>query len=495
MTFYPGFAKKSNSTKAPSVQGTTYQCTLKEPCSVLNPVIGLDLGQTTNPHTFNYASIGAFSRYYYITNWEYSNRLWWASLTVDVLATYKASILSNQDYIARAGTGYDGKILDGMYPASSEMSFQRSTVTPSNIWGTLLAQGMYVVGITNNDSNSIGAVSYYVLTPVEFGILKGALMTDTTWTDIATTNPDLGDSLFKSLFNPFQYFVSLNWFPFTLPSAAMDNLQTIRIGWWDVPCPAHRIKSNNFLFQVFAAGNTNPSVIAYNHPQANARGEFLNAAPYTNYRLIAPPWGEFLLDANIIANGDWVNPGGGDPAKYLPIGLEIRVDLISGFASLRAYISKSGGVQIDLLITQTNVAVPIQLSQMNTNAWGQVQNAVTTAANAASNALSLNLGGLVSTAATGILNSIENQVPHVQTLGSNGSTAQFAVTDIVLQTEHALIVNDALTDKGRPVCKYDSLGNYYGFYVQTVGAHVEIAGYDSEISMINSLLDSGVYLE
>ena len=290
MTFYSNFAKKSNSTKAPSVQGTAYQCTLKEPCSVLNPVIGLDLGQTTNPHTFNYASIGAFSRYYYITNWEYSGRLWWASLTVDVLATYKASILSNQDYIARAGTGYDGKILDGMYPASSEMSFERSTVTPSNIWGTLLAQGMYVVGITNNDSNSIGAVSYYVLTPVEFGILKAALMTDTTWTDIATTNPDLGDSLFKSLFNPFQYFVSLNWFPFTLPSSALDNLQTIRIGWWDVPCPAHRIKSNNFLFQVFAAGDANPSVIAYNHPQANARGEFLNAAPYTNYRLIAPPW-------------------------------------------------------------------------------------------------------------------------------------------------------------------------------------------------------------
>ena len=132
---------------------------------------------------------------------------------------------------------------------------------------------------------------------------------------------------------------------------------------------------------------------------------------------------------------------------------------------------------------------------MNTNAWGQVQNLVSSGANALTNMLSLNFKGLISNAATGILNSVENAVPHVQSLGSNGSTAQFAVTDIILQTEHALIVSDALTDKGRPVCKYDSLGNYQGFYVQTNGAHVEIEGYDSEIALINTMLDDGIYLE
>lgn len=38
ITFYT-FGKRKNSTKLVNVSGTQYSCNIKEPCSVLNPVI------------------------------------------------------------------------------------------------------------------------------------------------------------------------------------------------------------------------------------------------------------------------------------------------------------------------------------------------------------------------------------------------------------------------------------------------------------------------
>lgn len=491
---HSNFHKRVNSTKAPSTAGVTYNCVLKEGCSIIAPVIGLDLGLTANPHQYNYAKIASFGRWYYVTDWTWQDRLWWASLAVDTLASYKTDILNNTDYIVRAGTGYDGKIIDFMYPASGQMSLTKNDALPSGIWETNFNNGCYVAGVINSDTNANGAVSYYLFTPNQFVVLRNALLANSDWTSIMQTNPDLGDNLFKSLFNPFQYFVSVNWFPFMLGSGSLTLRQTTKIGWWDVNVPCYTVNGGNYIFQVFGPNNTNPSVIAYDHPQTNARGFFVNTSPFTTHRLFAPPWGEFVLDSDIIANGDWITPGGGDPTSYVPIGLEIRVDLISGIGSLRAYIQKQTE-QINLLETQTTVSVPINLAQMNTNAWGQVQNIVTSGFNLGKSIVGKDAGGIISSLVTGIANGIENTVPHVQTIGNNGSITVYNVQKICLQSEYKYLVSDAITDKGRPVCKYDQLGNYSGYYVQTSGAHIDIAGYETEIEQINQALDGGVYLE
>lgn len=489
--FY-NFAKRKNSTKIPSSQPTTYNITLKDDCSITNPVIGLDIGIANNPHNYNYCKIASFGRWYYVSDWVWSGRLWWATLSVDVLATYKTYILNNSDYIVRAGTGYDGKIIDVMYPATGEISITKNDSVPSNIWSQNFYSGCYVAGVINSDSNAPGAVSYYIFDLPMFTLFRNYLLTDTSWTNISVTSPDIGDDLFKSLFNPFQYIVSINWFPFT--PTGMTLRQNIKIGWWDLQVPAYTISNADYVFQVFGPNNTNPSVIAYDHPQTTSRGFFVNMSPFTTHRLYAPPWGEFELDADAIANGQWITPSGPDPVRYVPIGLEIRVDLISGIGSLRVYMTKNNE-QYNLLLTQTTISVPIPLAQINTNAWGEVKNIAMTASSGISNLLSGNIGGVISNAASGILNSIENKVPRLQTIGSNGAITPYIVQKISLQTEHKYLVNDAIADKGRPVCKYDQLGNYSGYYVQTSGAHVDIAGYEDEINEINTALDGGVYLE
>lgn len=470
----------------------------------MSPVIGLDLGLTTNPHAYNYAYIAAFGRYYYVSNWEYSGRLWWASLAVDVLATYKPDILSNYDYVARAGTGYDGRIIDLMYPAKIDRRGAVNTVSPSNLWADEYGDGCYVVGIINNDDQSIGAVSYYLMLPGQFADLKAALLTDTDWTGITVTNPDLGDELYRSIFNPYQYIVSVNWFPFVPNYANIPLATTINVGWWTLNVSAYRLRSGDYIYRPMdTINNRHPWAIVYNHPQSESRGEFLNGDPYTTYRLFIPPFGEFQLDGSVIAGAVWESTGANIwPEKRCTIYLDIRVDLISGQGALRAYVMQApptgSGIaaQVTLLQTQTAICVPIQLAQMATPLEGQAYNVLTGWLSKGAEWYAKATGAVDITDATKqIGDGIAGAVPHLSTVGNNGSITQYAALRCLMQTEYAILVDDAILDKGRPVCKYDLLSNYTNYYVQTSGAHVEIAGYDAEISMINSLLDSGVYLE
>ena len=493
-SFYT-FSKRPNSTAIPTGSPTSYNIVLKEGTSITAPVIGLDIGLTTSPVFYNYCYISSFARYYYVTDWTWQDRLWWASCSVDVLASFRQPIMASECYVARAAGQYDGTISDGAYPTKF-ITYANVHIQPSQIWETSFTNGFYVVGIMNSDNTAIGAVGYYALTPSNFAILRARLMSTTDWTDIATTNPDLGDGLYKSLFNPYQYIVSVNWFPFAIPNNIGVQISTLPIGWWSVSnITAYII--NNYIVDL------NPSIAhpmtlsCSDHPQADSRGAYLRAAPYSKYRLFFPPFGEFDLDSNLIANGPWIQS---DTTKYTSLFISLNVDLISGTGALE--ISKNfDGEVVTLLYTQTMVAVPIQLAQVTNDTWGAIKNVATSAANTIGNFASLNIAGAISSAATGILNGIEAQVPHVQSSGSNGSICPYVTMDIKLECIHQICVDDAPEEYGRPLCKTAQLStlsknttNTSGF-VMTVKADVKIAGYESEIASINDLLNGGVYLE
>ena len=62
------FNKKENSTARPSSSGgTSYNCVLKDNCSIETPEIELNVKPSD---WYNYAYISDFDRYYHVTNWE-----------------------------------------------------------------------------------------------------------------------------------------------------------------------------------------------------------------------------------------------------------------------------------------------------------------------------------------------------------------------------------------------------------------------------------------
>ena len=97
---YNGNFRKINKT-LPSASGDvlTLSGYLKDGSSVLNPII--EVKSTTSIVGFNYAYIQSFSRYYFVSIDSVSNTLWTLKLKVDVLNTYKSTIVTTEMLIDR----------------------------------------------------------------------------------------------------------------------------------------------------------------------------------------------------------------------------------------------------------------------------------------------------------------------------------------------------------------------------------------------------------
>lgn len=99
--------------------GETFSgCVLKDETSILKPTIRL----LTNSdiHTYNYMYIPAFERYYFIDDIvSVNNNKWEISGHVDVLETYKNSILANNAVIKRQANQYNTYLNDSEWSVFS----------------------------------------------------------------------------------------------------------------------------------------------------------------------------------------------------------------------------------------------------------------------------------------------------------------------------------------------------------------------------------------
>lgn len=86
--------------------GNTYNCVLKDNCSILRPVI--DIKTSDNITTYNYMYISDLQRYYFIDDIiSLNNGLWRVSGHVDVLQTYSSSIMAQNAVIKRQQSKYN----------------------------------------------------------------------------------------------------------------------------------------------------------------------------------------------------------------------------------------------------------------------------------------------------------------------------------------------------------------------------------------------------
>lgn len=79
----------------------TMEGTLKDDCSVLDPVIEIQRSSSPVAVDYNYMYIPEFKRYYFIKIDVIYNNIWRITGHVDVLFTYMAQILNNQCIISK----------------------------------------------------------------------------------------------------------------------------------------------------------------------------------------------------------------------------------------------------------------------------------------------------------------------------------------------------------------------------------------------------------
>lgn len=452
-------SKAVNSTALPTGEPmAVYECRMLDACSILRPVILLNVGPQANPTGANYAYIAEYNRYYWVSDWTVNRGQWVATLSIDPLASWKEEIGNTFQYVLRSSSESNPAVQDSMYPATSA-SIWNSAVPSANPFAHELGKGEYVIGIVGK-SGSMGAVSYYIMTPAEFDAFGKKLYGETGIYDIATEEI----AAFKTQFNPLQYIVYCQWFPFVLPAGAAKS--TIDFGWWqlDASCRALPATPIHIINTEFALPN---------HPQLS-RGTYLNKSPYSRYDLIYGTFGKVPLDTS-----------GFPDTSDRTVNANMQVDLVTGYAILQV-TSPGGGT---VAYASGKIGVDISLAQIAVDYKGAAVQAIQTVGAAiASGGASLLTGGL-----SGISNAIDSMVPQMRTSGSNGSIADYYIMPRIL-CQFITIAAEDNERLGRPLCARRKINTLSGF-LQTVDTELQIPATSGEIEMIKSYMEGGMHFD
>lgn len=469
------FSKRENSTYRPAGSGESFSCVLKEASSIANPSIIVDLGTSDNP-TWNYAYIAEFNRYYYVTDWTWiQNRLWLATLSTDVLATFRDQIGNSDLYVLRSSAAYDGNVIDNYYPTKTYcQTVQQFGNSPwihvSGSDNIDLSTGVFIVGyVTKNTPNSdhmYGSVIYSAMQQDGLTALVSALLDDSILANFSPEDASL--ALQKSLIDPLSYIKSCIWLPVMYDGIGGSELSTINIWDWEVTAD-HKILSNDPPYiQYLVSG-----LPITKHPYTAARGNYVNCAPYTRLNLDFPPFGNIDIDTTLSANASQIEG-------------RIHIDLVTGAATLRLLID---GVEQGLYNGQAGV--PIQLSQVSRNYLGAALGGVSAVGGMIGNAIMGNVAGIFTSAAAGIGNGIQAMVPRGSGSGANGSFIGLARRPC-LYHQFMDIVPEDNDHCGRPLCQIRRISTLPGYLLIKDG-EVDINGFTGEAEAVRSYLEGGFF--
>lgn len=469
------YKKRENSTAYPlPSEGKLFNVQLKNETSFLTPKLRMSVDNLTSglfsPAAYNYAFIPYWQRYYYITDWNYTNACWECNLSVDVLASFKGEIGNTLAYIIRSASQYNGDILDTFYPTTTVTAITKQRIS-SEIYHTTIPGGCFVLGCINNAAaDRVGSVTYYALTSAELNSVLVYMFGSGIYQ--ASNITEMGEGLYKSLFDPFQYIVSCMWFPYAA-SVVGSTSTTVRVGYWDTGVTG---KAINLI--VNEIGFKTESPIA-RHPQI-ARGSYLDHAPYTKLTAYYPPFGEIPIDTNYMIFG----------ANNYLYG-KMFIDFITGQAN--CYFTITNGYDIDttadpyryMTMRSAQVGVPIQIAQVMSDYATSIQSV----GGALSDAFSLNIGGIFKN----IVASYAADMPKVSVQGANGSLIEI-IEPPYLIVEHKQVVDENITEFGRPLCNTRTINTLSGFIQCGENDHAFTAT-QTETEQINRYLKEGFFYE
>lgn len=474
VTFYT-FSKRRNSTKRPAA-GTSYSCVLKEGTSTSRPAIMIKWQGGGAPSAYNYAYIAAFGRYYWVNSWTYEDRCWTASLSVDVLATYKSAIGSSTKYVLRSASDVDTDIIDTLYPA--KMTLKTATTVLSTPYVSDMSSGYYVLSISSGGTTG---VRYIQMTEAQLKSLMQYCYqeTATIWNasmatgDVGTALQQYGEAMQKSVYNPFQYINSIMWFPiaFGIDPTPGSNL---KLGPMPTGVNYYTIDDYNAVFTYTIAV-----------PSLTATYKWEKAAPYRQYVLSIPPFGEISLDPTLMTD-------------MTSVTVQVIFDCVTGGAV--ANISGTNGgynVQLTSVSGQIGIAVAAASNSIdNLGALTSKLNAATATAGGIASILTGNIGGAVSSANAAVSSAISAYAalaPRVQQTGVAGGTGYLGIAHFlhVIQFDRTETNN---AEFGQPLYKVKTISALSG-YVKLADGEVDCAATQDEHVQLEAFLTGGFFYE
>ena len=454
INFYT-FNKKVNSTAQPTGTGTELDCNIKAPSSIINPV--LEVG-TVNVINFNYCYIPAFNRYYFIDDIVFDRGIWNVSCTVDVLASFKSAIGSSSQYILRSASNSDGTIIDMMYPATSEIDYQIINPTLDPFTWSGFSGGVYVIGIKGSNNSNTNGIIYYVLEPSEFDkVIKEFYQENGTFRTTYFAN--LTKGITNSIANISDFIASCRWYP-VAPSTEVGS-RPIFFGSYQSSAVGYLAADNPGAVTYSASFASVPK-----HPQ-QARGTYLNCAPYAQYIFSSSFTGDVQLDSNIMATKTSMN-------------VLFNFDITTGQVKITVG---------DLVICYGHFGIDIDMASVEVDASGMFTNALA----GLGSVLTGNVGGVASSLIGMVGNALDMMNP--APMGNASSGGYIGLTaPIQLKCRFVKVVDDDVTNKGKPYCQVATISALSG-YMEIRDPHLSITGTSIEANQINAYLAGGFYYE
>ena len=231
---------------------------------------------------------------------------WEASLTCDILGSFRMEVLATTQYVKRSASNKNLAVSDAAnYPSITTHGGSIAYVQQEDLWGVQFYEGTVVISVVNNSTQNIGANTYYAMSYTSFRALMFALLNSPNWMQIETS--EISAELQKALINPAQYITSAVWLPinseeFVNGGPVADVTTIIDFGWW-----RFNLQSNiRILHAPFGQTDSWSRTIIFtlaDHPQYT-RGHYLNLAPYTKRTLEFQPFGCIDLDTTDLVLND-----------------------------------------------------------------------------------------------------------------------------------------------------------------------------------------------
>lgn len=452
------FQKSPISTKLVDVTtGVTRYCSFKKDVALTAPVLELDISVGDEAWRANYCRIDDFGRFYFIRDWEFvTSRLWRVYLEEDVLATYRTQILESTQFVERAEMGWDSTLTDRLCLGVGKYS--SSSIETAVPWANDGAGTVYIVEILSGTGTSV----YYQFSPSQFSAFIVNLFSDAYadscfpgWQDIA---PD-----YKANLNPLQFIGSVRTFPIAPPGFPVSS---IRVGWGTVDAGGESMSTLN--------DEWNLSYSFPSHPNSS-QFAFANYAPYSEYGLYLPLFGDIPIDAAAARKG---------------VDVSVSISIKSGGA--KAVVKESGTGRI-VGSVNTEMASPVGVSNSYAVSYG-ARNMMDALAKGIPAALSGDFKGVYEAISGTVDQVVESNIAKLRSSGSNGDIID-AQTNAVAYGKFQHFKAPASHFVGRPYYKSVQLQELIGGLVQCINSDVPTNGMREEAAKVENLLNGGVYLE
>lgn len=491
--------KRVNSTKQPTqtqiAAASSFDVTLLEETSLFSPTFKLSIA--ANPIGNNYVYVPDWGRYYFIDDITSHQNFWFISCRCDVMATFKAPILSGSHYVIRSASARDEYILDTAYISKIKETGTFEAINDPFQYSNGISYVWNITGDVITDSlnnQQIGSSVYYWMNSRECYTLINYLLDVQRYSEIQTA--EYSAAMQKALMNPLQYVNSVIALPFSKDTSLITN-NDVQFGYYTIQVGQDQSDASiKRLTQGTCIHTDTITVNIPKHPQAASRGKYMNNAPYTSYELYFGPFGTIPID----------------PASLIDqstLTITIRTECFTGMAQIFVRGTDSN---VMIYTGTAQVGVPVTVSQLTRDMLGEVQNNLNMQFTAAGAAFGV-VGSAISGAAnpgsipgsvSGAMNTVMNygamafdavrlKYPTLAGGGANGSFISMHSTSY-LNAKFFECVGTNNTEIGRPLYQTKVLNTLSGFTV-CQNAEVQIGAMAAESSLINSYLNSGFFIE